>query len=137
MAAWCHAAGGSTKCCITGLKCVPGHIAVADVSSQAHLEHVHHVGVCTKEDVQACLIPITILILPGSNLSGSTCHEHSQVLVVTISCVLNHCSKLTALFYCQCQATLIQTTLHTNARQVRRDCAVTVNMLCVSLKLEQ
>lgn len=33
-----------------------------------HLEHIHHVGVGTEEDVKACLIPVTILILPGSNL---------------------------------------------------------------------
>jgi hypothetical protein len=33
------------------------------------LEHVHHVGVSAEEDVQAGLIPVTVLVLPCSNLS--------------------------------------------------------------------
>lgn len=43
-------------------------IAQQLLSVPAYLEHVHHVGVCPEEDVQACLIPVTILILPCSNL---------------------------------------------------------------------
>jgi hypothetical protein len=40
-----------------------------------YLENIHHVGVCAEEDVQTGLIPVTVLILPGSNLQevGSRC----------------------------------------------------------------
>jgi hypothetical protein len=58
------------------------------------LEHVHHVGVRAKEDVQAGLIPVTVLVLPCSNLSTQQQGQQGKIECSILEELGTPCSRV-------------------------------------------